>query len=68
MSQKNRILEELLRGVVITPLSALKYFGTLRLSERIRELEAEGVRIVHKMVRLENGKRVCSYRIANYGE
>lgn len=65
MSQKETILAHLLTGQAITPLSALSLCGTLRLSERIRELEAEGVQIMHNMVSVGT-KRVCEYRLA-YG-
>ena len=63
MSQKERVLEHLLTGASITPMEALHIAGSLRLSERIRELEAEGVSISHTMVKVGN-KRVMSYRLA----
>mgnify|MGYP003394471817 FL=1 len=63
MSQCDKIMEYLLMGHSITPLEALSVAGSLRLSERIRELEAEGVPITHTMVQVGK-KRVCSYRLA----
>ena len=63
MSQKERVLEHLLTGASITPLEALHIAGSLRLSERIRELEAEGISISHTMVKVGE-KRVCSYKLA----
>ena len=63
MSQKNRILEYLLTGASITPLLALQVAQCLRLSERIRELESDGVSIAH-IWHHENGKHVMSYRLA----
>ena len=63
MSQRERILEHLLTGASITPLEALHICGSLRLSERIRELEAEGIPITHTMTAVGD-KRVCSYRLA----
>ena len=62
-SQCDRIMEHLLTGASITPLEALQVAGSLRLSERIRELEKEGVPITHTMVKVGE-KRVCSYRLA----
>jgi len=63
MSQKDAVLQHLLTGASITPLEALRICGSLRLSERIRELEAEGVQIMHTMVKAGE-KRVCSYKLA----
>ena len=53
MSQKSDILTYLEKHGQITPLEALHWFGCFRLSERIRELEAEGVKIKHS----RNGKK-----------
>ena len=63
MSQCESILKYLSAGNELTPLTALQLCGTLRLSERIRELEADGVPITHNMVKV-GSKRVCSYRLA----
>ena len=63
MSQNDLILQHLSTGASITPLEALRIAGSLRLSERIRELETEGFSISHTMVKV-GGKRVCSYRLA----
>ena len=63
MTQKEEILKALAEGMILTPLNALQHCGTLRLSERIRELEAEGIPITHEMVKV-GSKRVCSYRLA----
>ena len=63
MSQTEAILNHLSKGNTITPLEALDLFGTLRLSERIRECEKMGVPITHTMVQVGK-KRVCSYRLA----
>ena len=63
MSQKEAILDHLMTGASITPLEALKIAGSLRLSERIRELEADGVSIAHTMVKVGR-KWVCSYKLA----
>ncbi len=63
MTQKDKVLNHLLTGASITPLEALQIAGSLRLSERIRELEADGVSITHTMVKVGE-KRVCSYKLA----
>ena len=63
MSQCDQLLQHLSQGHSITPLEALSLCGSLRLSERIRELEAQGVPITHTMVKVGR-KRVCSYRLA----
>ena len=51
MTQKDLILGMLQRGEEVTPYSALQVASTLRLSERIRELEAEGYDIIHQRVK-----------------
>ena len=63
MTQNDLLLQALSRGETITPLTALQIAGTLRLSERIRELQAEGVSILHEPLRVGK-KRVMSYRLA----
>ena len=63
MSQTDLILQYLTSGAPLTPLEALQKFGTLRLSERIRECEKMGVPITHTMVKVGT-KRVCSYKLA----
>ena len=63
MSQKEAVLAHLLTGATITPYEGLRLFGSLRLSERIRELEAEGVSITHTMVKVGD-KHVCQYKLA----
>ena len=63
MSQNQAILEYLSTGQSLTPLEALQLCGTLRLSERVRELERDGIPILHTMVKVGK-KRVCSYRLA----
>ena len=63
LSQREQILVHLLTGASITPLEALSLCGSLRLSERIRELEREGFPITHTMREVGN-KRVCSYQLA----
>src|SRR5689334_16728751 len=63
VSQCEALLAHLQTGASITPLEALRLCGTLRLSERIRELEAQGVTIAHNWQGVGR-KRVMSYRLA----
>ena len=49
MTQKEAIAEYLRGGGELTALDGLKYFGTMKLSTRIGELEREGsIPIVHR--------------------
>lgn len=59
-SQKIQVLRYLAKGKTLTPLEALEKFGTLRLSGRIHELQAEGWPIRCDMVRIGD-KRVGRY-------
>lgn len=63
MSQNDAILAHLQTGASITPLEALRLCGCLRLSERVRELEAQGVSIAHEWFGVGR-KKVMSYRLA----
>lgn len=51
MNQTARILNHLKRGHTLTPLEALRKFGTLRLGARVLELRQAGYPIKTKMVR-----------------
>ena len=62
MSQNDKLMEALLAGAVLTPLNALDIAGTLRLSQRIIELKAEGVPIDKERVQVGD-KHVMSYRL-----
>ena len=62
MSQTDAILQYLAQGNTITPLEALQMFGCFRLSERVREVEAIGIPIIHTPVKVGE-KRVMSYRM-----
>ena len=68
LTQNDRLMAALMQGAVLTPLTALTIAGTLRLSERIRELEAQGVPINHERVQV-GSKHVMSYKLGsvNYG-
>ncbi len=62
MSQNDKLMEALMAGQTLTPLTALQVAGTLRLSERIRELKAEGVPIDKERIQVGE-KHVMSYRL-----
>lgn len=61
MSQNESICRYLARGKSLTPLSALRLFGCLRLGARIHELQRRGFRIRSELISLTNGKRVARY-------
>lgn len=57
MSYHAIIMQKLNAGETISPLSALKDFGCLSLSQRISELRQSGIPIQGRMVTEPNGKR-----------
>lgn len=61
MNQANLILKHLKSGQPLTPLDALKKFGTLRLGARVLELRQAGHPITTKMVK-KGGSCVAEYR------
>ena len=66
LSQRERILNHLVEYGPLTPLEALDRFGTMRLSERIRELKKQGHEIETTMVTTLTGKRVAQYRLVKH--
>ena len=62
-SQNARILAHLKKGRAITPLDALRMFGSFRLSGRIYDLKRAGHRIEKTMVR-SGRKRWAKYQLA----
>ena len=62
MTQNDLILEALQRGETLTPYTGLQVAGSLRLSERIRELEKDGVSIIHEWVKVGK-KKVMGYKL-----
>lgn len=62
LSQKQNILNSLLKGYKITALDALNNFGCLEFHARINELRDQVV-IKDKWIQLKNGKRVKQYFI-----
>ncbi len=61
-SQNTQIRKHLESGKTLTPLDALKQFGTFRLSARILELKERGMAITTELVNI-NGKWVARYSL-----
>lgn len=62
-SQKSMVRAWLLKGNTLTPLEALKRFGTLRLSAIIFVLREEGLPIVTEKIQVAPRKRVAEYSL-----
>jgi len=62
-TQCDQILEMLKARMPVTPLTALRFAGSFRCSERIREIEAMGWEIERGWVKTSGGARVRSYRL-----
>ena len=62
-TQANKILFWLKQGHSITPLEALKKFGSFRLGARIYELKQRGYNIERKFVITNSKKHVAEYRL-----
>ena len=66
-TQNKQIRQHLEAGFKITSLSALKLFGSLRLSARIHDLRhKQGIPIEAKRITTENGKRIAEYSINSF--
>lgn len=63
LTVKQIIMQKLLAGEIISPLSALNDFGCLSLPQRISELRARGEPIQGRMATEPNGKRHNIYWI-----
>ena len=63
MTQNDRLIEYLGKHPSISTLEAMSNLGICRLSERIRELEKEGMVFNHQWEKAPNGKRVFRYRL-----
>lgn len=61
-SQCTRILKYLRKGGALTPLDALRKFGSFRLGARVYDLRKSGHAISRRMVE-KGGKRVAEYRL-----
>jgi hypothetical protein len=64
-SQAQRILGWLVKGHVLTPLNALRLFGTLRLGARIYELKRRGHPIISNRIKSRSGAIVAAYSYAS---
>ena len=67
-TQKKVILDYLLTGCRLTGLEALKLCGSIKASNRISELNAEGFGIKSEMITIKTKfgeKRVAQYYIPN---
>ena len=62
MGQTERILKYLQEGNSITPLEALKRFGSMRLGARIYELKQQNYHITTKIIS-SNGKHYAKYTL-----
>ena len=62
-SQNWLIANHLKEGKTITPLEALKLYGSFRLSARIYDLRKGGMAISERTFVTENKKRVSQYYI-----
>ena len=68
MSQTDAILRDLRKGKRVTPLDALKAYGSMRLGARIWDLRKRGVPIVRDMVHdRKNNRRYAVYWLAGKG-
>ena len=63
MTQCDQIYEMLQSGPV-TALDALNQAGCFRLAARIHDLRARGIEIESRDRKLDNGKTVAEYRLA----
>jgi Helix-turn-helix domain len=61
MTQSQKILSHLKAGRTLTPLQALRSFGTFRLASRILELRQAGYRIQCALHKTKGGARVGLY-------
>ena len=61
-SQNNRILEYLRQGHSLTPLLALRLFGSLRLAARAWDLRQRGIKVKQRRITI-NHKRISVYWI-----
>jgi len=65
MTQKQEILSYLKTGQSLTPMDALKIFGTFRLASRIFDLKKEGWPIICDPLDIGDGRKVGHYFLVN---
>lgn len=63
-SQAKTILQHMKQGYRITPMDALRLCGCFRLSARIADLRKLGYDIISDRVKVDGGKHVAEYRLA----
>ena len=63
-TQCARIKAHLESGRTLTSLDALRLFGCMCLPRRILDLKERGLKIKGETIRLDNGKRVTRYSLA----
>lgn len=61
LTQRDHILSALQTGYRLTPLTALRRFGCMRLGARIYELKRQGNPISKRMVKTSSGAMVAEY-------
>ena len=61
-SQSDRIIDYLATGRPLTPIVALRRFGTFRLGARVHELKQQGHRIESRLVK-RGDAHVAEYRL-----
>ncbi len=61
MSYKTQILDYLMTGATLEPMTAFNLWGCWSLSQRITELRQDGLPIHSKMVTAPSGKRHAVY-------
>ncbi len=62
-TQKQKVLEHLLKGYSITPLEALQKFGCFRLGAIIHLLRKSGILINTTLVANLKGNKYASYKL-----
>lgn len=65
MTQSKQILSDLKAGKHITPLDALRDYGSFRLGARIYDLKQDGHQISTQRVTMPSGRSVASYSMVN---
>lgn len=63
-SQKAAVLAYLREGNSLTPMDALRLFGSMRIGARIYELKQEGYDVRSELIKLPSGKIVAQYSLA----
>ena len=63
MTQEQQILQHLMKGKSITPLTALQEYNCFRLSSRIFSLKQQGHPIETEIVTTSTGKRIARYTL-----